>query len=104
MPQYIYRIQPTRLAMLTDSTPEEDRIVSEHFAYLKRLMEEGVLILAGRTLNTDERSFGIAIFNAADEATMQAITEGDPAVRAGVFRAEWFPYRVALIREANAAG
>lgn len=102
--QYLYRIQPTRPAMLTDGpTPEEQRIVGEHFHYLQGLTEQGIVVLAGRTLNTDESSFGIVIFNAESDEEASAITERDPAVRQGVMRAEVFPYRVALISERNAA-
>ncbi len=100
--QYLYRIQPARPAMLAEGpTPEEAAIVGEHFAYLKGLTERGVVILAGRTLNTDESSFGVIVFNAASEDEARAIVEGDPAVRGGVMRAALFPYRVALIREQN---
>ena len=88
--------------MLTDgSTPEEGAIVSQHFNYLKGLMEQGVVILAGRTLNTDDSSFGIIVFNAASDDDAQQIVDGDPAVRQGVMRATLFPYRVALIQQAN---
>jgi uncharacterized protein YciI len=100
--QFVYRIQPTRPAMLADgATPEEDELVSQHFNRLKDLMEQGVVILAGRTLNTDPTSFGIIIFNAESEDAARAIMESDPAVSGGVMRAELFPYRVALISEAN---
>lgn len=101
--QFLYRIQPTRPAMLTDgATPEEAEIVSRHFARLQSLMEQGIVILAGRTLNTDPSSFGIVVFNAESEAAARAIMESDPAVSEGVMRAELFPYRVALIAEKNA--
>jgi uncharacterized protein YciI len=100
MPEYLYRIQPTRLEMLTDGpTPEEAARVSEHFAYLKRLAEEGVVVLAGRTLSADEDNFGIVIFRAADESAARRIMEEDPAVRGGVMRATLFPYRIALMAE-----
>jgi uncharacterized protein len=102
MPQYLYRIHPTRLDMLHESTPREQEIVGQHFRYLQQLMAEGTLILAGRTLNTDDSTFGIVIFNASDDAAAQAIASNDPAVMQGVMRAEVFPYRVALIQEANA--
>ena len=63
--QYLYLIQPTRMAMLTDGpTPQEDETVSRHFDYLKALADRGIIILAGRILNTDESSFGIVIFKA----------------------------------------
>jgi hypothetical protein len=78
--QYLYRIQPTRPA-----TPREEEIISQHFVYLEGLTRQRVVILAGRTLNTDETSFGIV--------------KNDPAVKLGVFRAELFPYRIALMAE-----
>jgi uncharacterized protein YciI len=103
MPQFLYVLRPTRLEMLTDGgTPDEERIVGEHFAHLQHLTEQGVAILLGRTLNNDERTMGIVIFNADDDAAAHAIMESDPAVVNGVMTAELFPYRVALIREANA--
>ena len=94
---YLYKIQPTRLAMVTEPTAEEAQIVSEHFHYLKDLTEKGVTILVGRTLNTDSSTFGNAIFKAASEAQAQAIMDNDPAVQKGVMHAELYPYRIALM-------
>lgn len=103
MPQFLYRIHPTRPAMLSEGpTPEEAAITAQHFDYLTDLMSRGVVILAGRTLNTDSTAFGIVIFNASDDETAQGVVQGDPAVSQGVMHAELFPYRVALIAEANA--
>lgn len=100
--QYLYRIQPTRLEMLTEGpTEKESEVTSQHFAYLTGLLEKGVLILAGRTLNDDESTFGITILNAENKDIAQQIMRDDPAVREGVMRAELFPYRVALISEKN---
>ena len=98
MTQYLYRIQPARSRMLTDgATSEEERVVGEHFAYLQELTERGVVILAGRMLNTDESSFGIVIFRASSEEAAREVMENDPAVRQGVMKGELFPYRVALM-------
>jgi len=84
--------------MLTEGpTPEEETILSAHFAYLKHLTDQGVVILAGRTLNTDASSFGIVIFRASSEDEARARVNGDPAVKQGVMRAELYPYRVALM-------
>lgn len=97
MPTYMYRIQPVRPEMLSDGhTDEEARITGEHFDYLKQLMDDGILILAGRTLNTDYSSHGIAIFEARDDDHMREIAQNDPAVIQKQFRAEWYPYRIAL--------
>ena len=103
MPTYIYRIQPVRPEMLSAGpTDEEAEITAEHFTYLNTLMEAGMLILAGRTLNSDYSSFGIAIFNARDDEQMRQITADDPGVAKKLFRAEWYPYRIALHAPNNA--
>ncbi len=81
------------------STPEEERIVDAHYNYLKALTDQGAVILAGRTLNTDKSSFGIVIFRADSEETAQKIVAEDPAVKGGVMRAELYPYRVALMEK-----
>lgn len=102
MPTYIYRIQPVRPEMLSEgSTPEEDELTGKHFAYLKQLMDDGILILAGRTLNTDYTAFGIAIFEARDDDHIREILHNDPAVKGKLFRGEWYPYRIALHEPAN---
>jgi len=87
--------------MLTEgSTPEEDEIVSRHFAYLSDLTQKGLMILVGRTQNKDESTFGIAIFEAQDEEAAREIMENDPAVENGVMTATLYPYKVALMRKA----
>src|SRR5438309_2145082 len=97
MPQFLYRIQPTRPAMLTEGpTGRESEIIGQHFAYLQGLLDAGTLLMAGRTLNSDERAFGIAVFVAPSEAIAEEVMHNDPAVRLGVMRVELFPYRVAL--------
>src|SRR5512138_412961 len=82
---FLYRIQATRPAMLREGlTPEEAATMAQHFAYLERLTEAGTVILFGRTLNTDETAFGLAIFSAASEAEARALVDQDPAVANGI--------------------
>jgi uncharacterized protein YciI len=95
--QFLYRIRPVRLEMLIEGpTIEEDRAITHHFEYLKELEGKGVLILAGRTLNTDESCFGIVILRADSGEEARAVMEADPAVKADVMEAVLFPFRVAL--------
>jgi uncharacterized protein len=96
--EFLYRIQPTRLAMLTEGpTPEEAEAVSAHFQYLKDLTAKGVVVLAGRTQNNDADTFGIVIFRAANEEKAWEIVNNDPAVQKGVMQARLFPFRIALM-------
>jgi uncharacterized protein YciI len=82
-------------------TPEEENIITDHAAYVKKLTEEGVVLLAGRTLNTDASSFGIVIFEANDDGAARSVMEKDPAVVKGLMRAEVFPYRIAFTSMAS---
>ena len=91
MQQYLYKIQPVRPEMLSEGPTEtESQIVSDHFSYLKDLMEKGIVVLAGRTQNTDYSSFGIIIFKAESEARAKEIVRNDPAVKNNVMRAELY--------------
>lgn len=95
---FLYRIQAVRPEMVSaGATPEESEIVAQHFSYLQHLTETGVVLLAGRTLNTDYSTFGIVIFRAASEAAAREVVASDPAVRQRVMRAELYPYRIALL-------
>jgi uncharacterized protein YciI len=95
--QFIYVIRPTRLGLLTEGpTPQEEEILGRHFSYLKDLHGSGVLLLAGRTQDADETSFGIVILTADGEEEARKIMLGDPAVKEGVMTAEFHRYRVAI--------
>src|SRR5439155_7732983 len=95
--QYTYIIQPTRPAMLVEGlTPQEAEIRAQHFAYPQHLTAQGVMILVGRTLTTDQDTFGIAIFKANSDEEALAVMNNDPAVSRGLMHAKVFPFRVVL--------
>lgn len=96
MPQFVYFVHPPRSTFINDATPEESALMGEHFQYLKRLLAEETLILAGPMLS--EGGFGIAIFEAEDDAQAQALAGADPAVLGGLIRPEVHPFRVSLLR------
>lgn len=86
--------------MLIDGPTEaEASAVTEHVQYLERAVSERVVLLAGRTQTTNEKSFGIVIFRAANDEAAFRFMLGDPGVKHGVMQAELFPYRVALLAE-----
>jgi uncharacterized protein YciI len=98
--QFLYRLTLKRTALLTEGPDEvEQAILGRHFGYLQKLAANGSLVLAGRTLTTGPETFGIAIFEAADEAEARTIMAADPAVAEGLMTAELFPYRVAVARD-----
>jgi uncharacterized protein YciI len=80
-------------------TKEDIMALSRHFVRFQQAIETGELILAGRTKEPGEKTFGIAIFEAKDEAAARAFMESDPAVVVGLMTAELHPFAVALERK-----
>lgn len=94
---YVLKLIP-RLIDENNWTSRDEEIVTNHFNHLKGLLQEGKLILAGRTLNMDETTFGIVIFEAGSEEEARMMMNADPAVEGGIMTAQLFPYRVALMK------
>jgi uncharacterized protein len=95
---YVLKLIPSLLDQ-SNWTEREDDIVNRHFYKLQDLIKEGRLILAGRTQNMDETTFGIVILEVESEEEAQTIMKNDPAVADGVMTAELYPYSVALMRK-----
>ena len=49
-------------------TREDNAVLERHFARLQEAAKSGQLILAGRTKEPGDKTFGLAIFKASDEA------------------------------------
>lgn len=100
--QYIYVLKLIPELLDEDNwTEKENEIVARHFKVLQSLQGDGKLILAGRTLDMDQNSFGIVILKANDNEEARTLMENDPAVKEGIMTAKLHPYRVALISEDN---
>jgi len=95
---YVLRLVP-RLHSDAAWTKEDEMVISRHLTRFRQAIEKGELILAGRTKEPGDKTFGIAIFEAADEAAARAFMESDPAVVAGLMTAELHPFAVALQRK-----
>jgi len=95
--QFLYRIVPTRLEMLVSGpTGAEMAAIDAHFAYLQGLADDGVVLMAGRTVDTGVDTWGIVVFQAASAAAAEAVMRADPAIARGVMHGQLFPYRVAV--------
>ena len=93
--EWLCIIRPPRPTFMDDSTPEENEIMSAHFEYLKRLLEEGKLILAGPSLDP---IFGIIVLEADSEEEARRLIAEDPSVAAGLQTPELSPFRASLLR------
>ena len=95
---YVLRLVP-RLHSDAAWTKEDNMALDRHFTRFKLAIEKGELILAGRTMEPGDKTFGIAIFEAPDEKAARSFMESDPAVVAGLMTAELHPFAVALQRK-----
>jgi uncharacterized protein YciI len=97
--EYIYMLRLCeRLSNGGAWTDEDDKAAFDHFERLREMNAGGSLILAGRTQTKDSETFGLVIFEAADDNEAEYIMKSDPAVAGGVMKSELFPYKVALMR------
>jgi uncharacterized protein YciI len=99
VPEWVYFLHAPRDDFAATMTEEERAVWGQHFERLERLLDEGVLILAGPTLG--RVNTGIAIFEAPDEETAAALMGADPAIAGGYASGELRPFRVSLLRQAR---
>jgi uncharacterized protein YciI len=72
----------------------ESALQDAHMAHLADLHEAGHLLAAGPLLGAPDRRFrGLCILN-VDPERARALKEQDPAVRAGMYAVEAFPWMV----------
>ncbi len=98
--QYVYvlRLVP-RLFEDSGWTADDGAAVSRHLEYLRTAADKGQVLLAGRTSEPKDKTFGIVVFEAADDAAARSFMESDPTLPAGVMTAELHPYSVSVLRK-----
>jgi uncharacterized protein YciI len=77
------------------TSEENQTIMTGHMANMKRLSEDGKLLIAGPFAKPvpDDKLRGIFILDTPEMATAKAWTQTDPGVQAGVFTAEIVTFR-----------
>jgi uncharacterized protein len=88
---YVLRLVP-RLHADSAWTKEDNAVLQRHFARFQEATKSGQLILAGRTSEAGDKTFGIAIFEAVDEDAARKFMQEDPAVVGGLMTAELHPF------------
>ena len=96
---YVLRLVP-RLHDDKKWTKEDNAALERHTIRFQEATKSGQLILAGRTQEPGDKTFGIAIFRASDEAAAKKFMESDPAVVAKLMTAELHPFSVQMQRKA----
>ncbi|WP_242926865.1 YciI family protein [Pontibacter vulgaris] len=72
-------------------TAEINRIQAAHMAHIQKMAKDGKLVIAGPFLDNTEMR-GIFIFDVASLEEAKALTEADPAVKAGKLIMELHPW------------
>ncbi len=80
-------------------TKEDTAVLQRHLVRFQEAAKSGQLILAGRTSEPGDKTFGIAVFEAPDEEAARKFMQEDPAVAGGLMTAELHPFDVALQRK-----
>ena len=98
--QYIYVLHLTpRMHEANAWTDKENGVIGQHFARLANATDAGQVILAGRTSEALDKTFGLVIFEAEDEEAARLFMQSDPAVVANIMSATLHRYSVALYRK-----
>ena len=80
---------------IKDNITEEMMI--PHVAYLKGLLEKGILIITGPF--TDEKRGGMFIVEVKDEEELKQLVNNDPAILNGLAGYEVRPYKIVFQRK-----
>jgi uncharacterized protein YciI len=98
MAHWLYFIHPPRENFIETIKPEEAAIMGgAHSDHLQRLFDDGVLVLAGPTWGQPQND-GVAIFEAPDRESAEAIMNSDPAIMSGLMTGELREMRVSYLR------
>jgi uncharacterized protein YciI len=73
-----------------------DEAMRPHVEYLRRLFEEGKLLVTGPF--TDRSGGGMFILDVSDEDELNRIVDNDPAITSGISEATVRPYQVVFFK------
>lgn len=97
---FLYVLKLTPKYHAESAWTDDDRsIVGRHFERLARATEAGQVVLAGRTEEPLDRTFGLVVFEAESEDAARRFMDTDPTVQAGIMEATLHPYSIALLRK-----
>ena len=94
--EWVFFMHPPRDKFIATMTGAERSAFDAHAAWLRTLLADGVLIVAGPCLG--QVNAGIAIFEAADEETAQRVVADEPVTSGGYMRGDLRPYLLGLLR------
>ncbi len=90
---YISTMRPKRPDFLASMTPEERAVMEQHFVYVRRLFDQGKLLLGGAAT---DGAIGVLVLRVDSAEEAQRVFDDDPAVRSGIGHSDLHPFRVGL--------
>lgn len=94
-----YGMKAYTIVMLTTGTAKIDdkakmnELMKGHMGNIKKLADEGKIVVAGPFLEKNKENYrGMFIFNTKSQEEAEQWVKTDPAVQAGVFSYELFPW------------
>lgn len=96
---YYAIIKPYRQDFITNPKEKENKIMEDHFYYLKSLLKQKKLFLAGPTLIPKD-PFGLIILESNSEEEAKILLQNDPSIKAGIQKViDFRPIRLSLTRK-----
>lgn len=94
---FVYKLIAPRPTFPHDMTEAEATVMQEHAAYWSGLVGQGTAVAFGPVFDP-AGVWGLAVVEAADEAEVRTIGEGDPAVSSGTATFDVFAMPKAMVR------
>ena len=82
MPHYLCKLTPPRPTFMDDMTQDEALLMRAHREYWTPRVETGVVVAMGPVADP-AGGYGVAIIEAASQATLEAMLRADPVIAAG---------------------
>jgi uncharacterized protein len=81
---YFLKLNPPRPDFAQSLTPDEKKIMGEHSAYWKNLLQKGICLVYGPVLDPKD-TYGIGIVEVESEERLKALIANDPAEKLGKY-------------------
>ena len=91
MKKYVLVILKTGTNMTTDKLLL-DSLFKGHMASIRKLSDEGKMIVAGPLQKNENNYRGIFVLNVKDVAEAKILLENDPTIREGIFEVELYDW------------
>ncbi len=103
MKYYFFRLLPPRPTFMQDMSPAEMKLMLDHGAYWRRVMERGLIAAFGPVMDP-RGGYGVGILELPDDMDPASLTAEDPVARADAgFAFEILPMPRAVVRDGTAA-